>query len=46
MLQDPNSGVFNFFPNIQDIPSLDDFDFATLTPFVASSSHLVSYIVA
>lgn len=42
MLQDPHSKVFNFVPELQNIPPVDDFDFGRLTPFTTSSKHSVS----
>ncbi|KAG8974511.1 hypothetical protein FRB90_009758, partial [Tulasnella sp. 427] len=36
-LQDPTSGVYNYEPQIQSIPSLKSFDYEGITPFVPSS---------
>ncbi|KDQ20869.1 hypothetical protein BOTBODRAFT_321101 [Botryobasidium botryosum FD-172 SS1] len=38
-LQDPRSRVYNFTPHLQEIPSIDEFDFDRVTGFIPSSQH-------
>ncbi|KAJ2521211.1 hypothetical protein H4217_001547 [Coemansia sp. RSA 1939] len=44
-LQDPNSGVYNFYPYIRNITQPDEFDYDKLTPYITSSkdSALMGY---